>query len=59
MGELLTPTHIIVVAVVAFVVFGGRRLPDLAKAYAEASMEANCGFVTPLLGPQIITDQVI
>jgi sec-independent protein translocase protein TatA len=31
MGELLTPTHLIVVAVVAFVLFGGRRLPELGK----------------------------
>jgi Sec-independent protein translocase protein TatA len=32
MGELLTPTHMIVVAVAAFVLFGGRNFPSLAKA---------------------------
>jgi sec-independent protein translocase protein TatA len=35
MGELLTPTHLIVVAVVAFVLFGGRRLPELGKGLGE------------------------
>jgi sec-independent protein translocase protein TatA len=35
MGELLTPTHMIVVAVVAFVLFGGRRLPELGKGLGE------------------------
>ena len=35
MGELLTPTHLIVVAVVAFVVFGGRKLPELGKGLGE------------------------
>jgi Sec-independent protein translocase protein TatA len=32
MGELLTPTHMIVVAVVAFLLFGGKTFPSLAKA---------------------------
>jgi sec-independent protein translocase protein TatA len=35
MGELLTPTHMIVVAVVAFVLFGGRKLPELGKGLGE------------------------
>ena len=35
MGELLTPMHLIVVAVVAFVVFGGRKLPELGKGLGE------------------------
>jgi sec-independent protein translocase protein TatA len=35
MGELLTPTHMIVVAVVAFVLFGGRKLPELGKGFCE------------------------
>jgi sec-independent protein translocase protein TatA len=34
-GELLTPTHMIVVAVVAFVLFGARKLPDLGKGLGE------------------------
>jgi sec-independent protein translocase protein TatA len=35
MGELLTPTHMIVVAVVVFVLFGGRKLPELGKGFGE------------------------
>jgi sec-independent protein translocase protein TatA len=35
MGELLTPTHMIVAAVVAFVFFGGRKLPELGKVLGE------------------------
>jgi sec-independent protein translocase protein TatA len=35
MGELLTPTHMIVVAVVAVVLFGGRKLPELGKGLGE------------------------
>jgi sec-independent protein translocase protein TatA len=31
MGELLTPTHLIVIAVVAFLLFGGRKLPELGE----------------------------
>jgi sec-independent protein translocase protein TatA len=34
-GELLTPTHMIVVAVDAFVLFGGRTLPELGKGLGE------------------------
>lgn len=35
MGELLTPTHLIVIAVVAFVLFGTRKLPELGKGLGE------------------------
>jgi sec-independent protein translocase protein TatA len=31
MGELLTPTHLMLVAVIAFVLFGGNKLPELGK----------------------------
>ncbi len=31
MGELLTPTHLMVVAVIAFLLFGGNKLPELGK----------------------------
>jgi sec-independent protein translocase protein TatA len=36
MGELLTPTHLMVVAVIALVLFGGRKLPELGKGLGEA-----------------------
>jgi sec-independent protein translocase protein TatA len=35
MGELLTPAHMIVVAVAVFVLFGGRTLPELGKGFGE------------------------
>ena len=35
MGELFTPTHMIVVLVVAFLLFGAKRLPELGKGIGE------------------------
>ena len=35
MGELFTPTHLIILAVVAIVLFGGRKLPELGKGLGE------------------------
>ncbi len=35
MGELLTPTHLIVVLVVALLIFGPRKLPELGKGLGE------------------------
>jgi sec-independent protein translocase protein TatA len=31
MGELLTPTHLMLLAVIAFILFGGNKLPELGK----------------------------
>ena len=38
MGELLTPIHLTVVAIVAFALFGGRSLASLAKDWAKVSV---------------------
>ena len=35
MGELLTPTHLLIVTVVALVLFGGKRLPGLGRGIGE------------------------
>jgi sec-independent protein translocase protein TatA len=35
MGELLTPTHLIVVLVVALLIFGPKKLPDLGRGLGE------------------------
>jgi sec-independent protein translocase protein TatA len=35
MGELFTPTHMIMVAIVAFVLFGGKKLPELGKGLGD------------------------
>jgi sec-independent protein translocase protein TatA len=35
MGELLTPTHLLLVLVVALLIFGPRKLPELGKGLGE------------------------
>jgi sec-independent protein translocase protein TatA len=35
MGELLTPTHLMVIAVVTFVLFGAKRLPELGRGLGD------------------------
>jgi sec-independent protein translocase protein TatA len=35
MGDMLQPWHIIVLAVVAFLLFGAKRLPELGKGLGE------------------------
>jgi sec-independent protein translocase protein TatA len=35
MGELLTPTHLMVIAIIAFLLFGGNKLPELGKGLGE------------------------
>ena len=35
MGDLLQPWHLIVLAVVAFLLFGAMRLPELGKGLGE------------------------
>jgi sec-independent protein translocase protein TatA len=35
MGDLLQPWHLIVLLVVAFLLFGAKRLPDLGKGIGE------------------------
>jgi sec-independent protein translocase protein TatA len=35
MGDLLQPTHLLVLAVVLLVLFGGRKLPELGKGLGE------------------------
>ena len=35
MGELFQPSHLIIIAVVAIVLFGGRKLPELGKGLGE------------------------
>lgn len=35
MGDLFQPTHLIILAVVAIVLFGGKKLPELGKGLGE------------------------
>jgi len=35
MGDLFQPTHLLIIAVVLVVLFGGRKLPELGKGLGE------------------------
>jgi sec-independent protein translocase protein TatA len=35
MGELFQPTHLLILALVVFVLFGAKRLPELGKGLGE------------------------
>jgi sec-independent protein translocase protein TatA len=35
MGELFQPTHLLVIGVVVFLLFGAKRLPELGKGLGE------------------------
>jgi sec-independent protein translocase protein TatA len=35
MGDLLQPTHLLIIAVVLLVLFGGKKLPELGKGLGE------------------------
>jgi sec-independent protein translocase protein TatA len=35
MGELLQPTHLMIVLVVAFLLFGGKKLPELGAGLGK------------------------
>jgi sec-independent protein translocase protein TatA len=35
MGDLFQPTHLLVLAIVLIVLFGGRKLPELGKGLGE------------------------
>ena len=48
MGELLQPTHLLVILVVAFLLFGGKKLPELGaglgkgiRSFKESLREIN------------------
>ena len=35
MGDLFQPSHLIILAVIAIVLFGGKKLPELVKGLGE------------------------
>ena len=35
MGELLTPSHLMIIAAIAFVSFGAKKLPELGRGLGE------------------------
>jgi sec-independent protein translocase protein TatA len=56
MGDLLQPWHLIVLAVVAFLLFGAKRLPELGKGLGEGLKgfkEGIKGVVDPAPAPPV------
>lgn len=53
MGELLSPTHLLVITVVALVLFGRKRLPGLGKGIGEGLR----GFRDGIRGIAVETDE--
>lgn len=51
MGDLLQPTHLMIIAIVVLVLFGGRKLPELGKGLGEGLR----GFKEGMKG---VTDEV-
>ena len=51
MGELFTPMHLMILAVVVLVLFGGKKLPELGKGLGEGLR----GFKEGMKG---VTDEV-
>ena len=47
MGELLQPTHLIVVLIIALLVFGPSKLPELGKGFGEAIKGFKSGLRDP------------
>ena len=35
MGDLFQPSHLIIIAVIAIILFGGKKLPELGKGLGE------------------------
>ena len=35
MGDLLQPTHLLIIGIIVIVLFGGRKLPELGKGLGE------------------------
>jgi sec-independent protein translocase protein TatA len=57
MGDLLQPTHLIVLAIVAFLLFGAKRLPELGKGLGEGLKgfkEGIKGVTDPAPAPPVV-----
>jgi sec-independent protein translocase protein TatA len=60
MGDLLQPWHLIVLAIVAFLLFGAKRLPELGKGLGEGLKgfrEGIKGITDPVTPPPPPTQQ--
>jgi sec-independent protein translocase protein TatA len=62
MGDLLQPWHLIVLAVVAFLLFGAKRLPELGKGLGEGLKgfkEGIKGVTDPAPPPPVVQQSVV
>jgi sec-independent protein translocase protein TatA len=62
MGDLLQPWHLIVLAVVAFLLFGAKRLPELGKGLGEGLKgfkEGIKGITDPTPAPPTVQQSVV
>lgn len=62
MGDLLQPWHLIVLAVVAFLLFGAKRLPELGKGLGEGLKgfkEGIKGVTDPTPAPPVVQQSVV
>ena len=60
MGDLLQPWHLVVLGVVAFLVFGAKRLPELGKGLGEGLKgfkEGIKGVTDPTPAPPVVQQQ--
>jgi sec-independent protein translocase protein TatA len=48
MGDLLQPTHLLIIGILLLILFGAKRLPELGKGLGEGLK----GFKDGLKGPQ-------
>jgi len=61
MGDLLQPWHLIVLGVVAFLLFGAKRLPELGKGLGEGLKgfkEGIKGVTDPAPAPPVVQQSV-
>jgi sec-independent protein translocase protein TatA len=62
MGDLLQPWHLIVLLVVAFLLFGAKRLPELGKGLGEGLKgfkEGIKGVTDPSPAPPVVQQSVV
>ena len=62
MGDLLQPTHLIILAIVVFVLFGAKRLPELGKGLGEGLKgfkEGIKGVTDPSPAPPSVQQSVV
>ena len=60
MGDLLQPWHLVVLGVVAFLLFGAKRLPELGKGLGEGLKgfkEGIKGVIDPTPPPPTVQQQ--